>query len=45
MDTLELAQTEAACPWVGRPSIEGGAAIWGTEGRRGTKGGDSVGIT
>lgn len=43
-DTLEFAQTEAACPRVGRPSAEGGVVVWGTEGRRGTEHSHSFGI-
>lgn len=43
-DTLEFAQTEAACPWVGHPSAEGGVGLWETGGRRGTKHSDSYGI-
>ena len=43
-DTLEFAQTEAVCPWVGCSSIEGGAELWETERRCGTEHCDSTGV-
>lgn len=42
-DTLEFAQTEAACPRVGCPST--GGRVCGAEGRPGEKHSDSIGVS